>query len=133
MLALDPKSPQVMARIMGAFRSGAPSMNPHASLPRASEAVDASPFARCAAASVGDQPAAPPAPTTIDAAAALFRGVCIAVGRAVRFWLDYHRALCELEGLTDEDLRDLTFRRADFHRLAWEETKRRYRMKRIER
>lgn len=99
-------------------------MNPHASSPRASDAVDASLLAPSAAASIDNQPAAP---------LSLFCDVCIAVGRAIRFWLDYHRALCELEGLTDGDLRDLAFRKADFHRIAWEEAKRRYRMNRTKR
>lgn len=54
------------------------------------------------------------------------RGRCRAVGRLVEFALDYREALCELEGLTEHDLRDLKFKRADFPGIAWAEARRRY-------
>jgi uncharacterized protein YjiS (DUF1127 family) len=49
------------------------------------------------------------------------------VGRLVWFALDYREALCELEGLTEHDLRDLKFKRADVFGIAWAEARRRYR------
>jgi uncharacterized protein YjiS (DUF1127 family) len=57
------------------------------------------------------------------------RGQCRAVSRLVGFALDYREALCELEGLTEDDLRDLKFKRADFFAIAWTEAQRRYRAK----
>jgi hypothetical protein len=52
---------------------------------------------------------------------------CRDVSRLVWFALDYREALCELDGLTEQDLRDLKIKTADFFGIAWAEARRRYR------
>ena len=60
----------------------------------------------------------------IIAAARAVRQALIGVGRAAISWWHCHRALRELDSLTDRDLRDLKVSRADFSYMAWSEARR---------
>jgi len=54
----------------------------------------------------------------------ILNGTGAAISRSIRVWLDYRRALRELGGLTDHDLRDLRFKKPDFYKIAWDEAQR---------
>jgi len=87
---------------------------------------------RSAAAQVPSEASAAPSVTNVpnlhwtSAVKVVVRRACYFVLRRALFWRDYYQVLCELDCLSELDLRDMGVTRAEVSFLAWSEACLRY-------